>query len=64
LTLTIPALLNGRYIFCMVPGSTKSQAVANTIEQEVTERYPSTILRNHGSAILYLDTQSAGLLKL
>ncbi|MCX6221545.1 MAG: glucosamine-6-phosphate deaminase [Bacteroidia bacterium] len=64
LTLTIPALLNGRYIFCMVPGSTKALAVANTIEQEITERHPSTILRNHRSAILYIDTQSSGLLKL
>lgn len=63
LTLTIPALLNGRYIFCMVPGSTKAQAAVNTIDQEITERHPSTILRNHQSAILYLDTQSAGLLK-
>lgn len=63
LTLTIPVLLKARYIFCMVPGSNKAQAIANTIEQEISERYPSTILRNHQSAILYIDTQSAGLLK-
>ena len=63
LTLTIPALLKARYIFCVVPGSTKAQAVANTIEQVISERYPSTILRNHQSAVLYIDTQSAGLLK-
>lgn len=63
LTLTIPTLLKARYIFCMVPGRTKAQAVANTIEQDISERYPSTILRNHQSAVLYIDTQSAGLLK-
>lgn len=62
LTLTIPALLKAKYLFCMVPGSTKAQAVVNTIEQEITERYPSTILRNHHSAILYIDKQSAELL--
>lgn len=63
LTVTIPILIKARYIFCMVPGRNKAQAVANTIEQEITERYPSTILRNHQSAILFIDTQSAGLLK-
>jgi glucosamine-6-phosphate deaminase len=64
LTLTIPALLKARFIYCMVPGTTKVQAVANTIEQEVSERYPSTILRNHQSSILYIDSKSAGLLIL
>lgn len=64
LTVTIPVLLNASYIFCMVPGSKKAQAVVNTIEQKISERYPSTILRNHQSAQLYIDTQSAGLLKL
>jgi glucosamine-6-phosphate deaminase len=63
LTVTIPALLKAPSIHCMVPGMAKAQAVANTIEQEVSEHYPSTILRNHTTAILYLDKQSAGLLK-
>jgi len=64
LTVTIPVLLKAKYLFCMVPNITKAQAVANTIEQEISERYPSTILRTHSSAMLYLDPQSAGQLKL
>jgi glucosamine-6-phosphate deaminase len=63
LTLTIPALLKAKYLFCMVPGSSKALAVANTIEQVISERYPSTILRNHHSAILFIDAQSTELLK-
>src|SRR5665647_1301510 len=63
LTLTIPTLLNAKYIFCMVPGSSKAPAVANTIEQVISVHYPSTILRNHQSAILYIDKQSGELLK-
>ena len=63
LTITIPSIVKAKYIFCMVPGNNKAQAVANTIEQEISERFPSTILRNHPSAILYIDTQSAGQLK-
>lgn len=64
LTLTIPALFKGRFIYCMVPGMTKARAVANTIDQKITELYPSTILRNHQSSILYIDSKSAGLLTL
>ena len=60
LTVTIPALMKARYIFCMVPGNSKAQAVENTLEKEISERHPSTILRNHPSAILYVDRQSAG----
>ena len=63
LTLTIPALLAARYIFCMVPGNKKARAVANTVTCEISERYPSTILRNHSSAILYIDNRSAELIK-
>ncbi len=59
LTVTIPSLLKAKYIFCMVPGSNKALAVANTIEMKIAERYPSTVLRNHWAAILYLDTESA-----
>ena len=62
LTATIPVLLNARFIYCMVPGMTKAQAVENTIEQEITETHPSTILRNHHSAVLYIDRLSASLL--
>lgn len=62
LTLTVPALLKARFIYCMVPRMTKAQAVKNTIEQEVSERYPSTILRSHTAAILYLDKNSASKL--
>jgi len=64
LTLTIPALLKARFIYCMVPGTTKAQAVANTIEQEVSERCPSTILRSHSAAIMYLDQESSSKLSL
>ena len=62
LTLTIPTLFKARHLFCMVPGIKKAQAVANTIEQVISERFPSTILRNHTSAILYIDRDSASLI--
>jgi len=63
LTLTIPALMNAQYAFCMVPGKTKAKAVANTLNGEISELYPSTILRKHPNASLFLDKDSASHLK-
>lgn len=62
LTLTIPALLSAKHIFCMVPGGLKAQAVYHTIMAEVSERYPSTVLRNHDDAYLFLEKESAAKL--
>lgn len=58
ITLTIPALTNAPNIYCMVPGSHKAQAVYHTIHSDVKEKYPSTILRHHANATLYLDKDS------
>lgn len=59
ITLTVPALMAGRYIFCMVPGKLKAEAVYNTVKQEIAEAYPSTILRRHAKVELFLDADSA-----
>ena len=59
ITLTVPTLLSAKNIFCIVPGNNKAQAVYHTLNDEVNEKYPSTILRNHENAILYLDKESA-----
>jgi len=62
LTLTIPALMQARHIYCIVPGRLKAQAVYNTLHQEISEEYPSSIIRTHPSTILFLERQSAALL--
>ena len=59
ITLTVPALMRGKSLHCVVPGPTKIDAVDNTIHREVREQYPSTILRKHPRAALYLDEVSA-----
>lgn len=61
-TLTIPALLRASHIFCMVPGRNKAPAVRHTLTGAVSEQYPSTSLREHPNAVLFLDEDSAGLL--
>lgn len=61
-TLTIPALLQSTHIFCMVPGQNKAEAVKHTLTEAITEKYPSTSLRNHADAVLFLDQDSASLI--
>jgi len=61
ITLTIPALLMANYIYCMVPGKTKAQAVKHTLNEPVSELYPSTILRQHNNAVLFIDDDSGSL---
>lgn len=62
LTLTIPALTAPSQIFCIVPASTKAQAVLDTINGPVSELCPASVLRNHSNATLYLDSDSSSLI--
>ena len=59
ITLTVPSLLRAKSIFCIVPGNNKAQAVYHSINSKVSETFPSTALREHSNAILYLDKDSA-----
>lgn len=59
ITLTIPALMSAKEIFCMVPGVTKSNAVKAVINGEISTECPASILRRHEQASLYLDSDSA-----
>lgn len=62
-SLTIPALLKANYMFCMVPTAFKAKAVHDTVYGEISEKCPASILRTKKGAILYLDKDSASLLK-
>ena len=64
LTLTIPALMAARHIYCMVPGPMKAQAVLDTLLGPVSDTCPATALRRHPAATLYLDRDSAQLMRL
>lgn len=64
LTLTIPAVMSAKFIYCMVPGKTKTEAVKETIEGQIGTHCPATILRRHKAAILYLDQDSAATVEV
>lgn len=63
LTVTIPALFKSTYAYCIVPGPKKAEAIMHTVEDDIQELYPSTILRTHPHAILFIDEESAGRLQ-
>ncbi len=62
LTLTVPTLMAAEYNFCVVPAPTKAQAVKRTIEGDISEECPATILRKKDNAVMYCDKDSASLL--
>lgn len=62
LTLTCPTLVKAPYLFCIVPAITKANAVKRTLNGEINEDCPATILRRQPSATLYLDGDSSSLL--
>lgn len=62
ITLTVPTLFAGKYLFCIVPAKTKAFAVRDTINGDISEKCPASVLRMHTDAILYLDSDSASLL--
>lgn len=61
-TLTIPALMRASNMFCIVPTVLKAEAIQKTLNDEISEACPSTILRTKKNAVLYLDEESASLL--
>lgn len=62
LSLTIPALTAGTYMFCVVPAATKANAVERTMNGPIDETCPASIMRTHDHAILYCDADSGAAL--
>ncbi len=61
-SLTIPALMGGEALFCVVPGATKREAVMHTLnDAEISTQWPSTILRQHAACHFYFDQDSCDL---
>lgn len=58
-SLTVPTLLSGRRILCIVPEERKAEAVAKTIHGPVETACPSSILRHQSHAVLMLDQAAA-----
>jgi glucosamine-6-phosphate deaminase len=54
-TLTVPVLMKADFLFCVVPGSSKAEAVYNTLNGPVTTTCPASILQTHPNCRFYFD---------
>jgi len=61
ITLTVPALMQARSMFCVVPGARKAAAVKVMLTGPIEVSCPASILRRHPDCTLYLDAESASL---
>jgi glucosamine-6-phosphate deaminase len=52
-------LFKTRSAIAVVPGNLKANAIYNTLNKEISEQFPSTILRKHPDTTLYIDVNSA-----
>ena len=63
ISLSIRQIMKSRCIICSVPDVRKAKAVQTCMEGPVTPQAPSSILQKHPNALVYLDPDSASLLK-
>lgn len=62
ISMGIKQIMKSKHIICSVPDERKAQAVKDSIENEVSNIYPASILQRHASCQFYLDKESASLL--
>ena len=63
ISMSIKQIMKSKNIICTVPDSRKAQAVRDCLEGEISSYHPASILRKHKKAFLFLDKNSAKLLK-
>jgi len=63
ISMSIKQIMKSKNIICTVPDARKARAVKNCLEGEVSPYYPASILRKHKNVFLFLDKDSAKLLK-
>lgn len=64
LTVTIPALVRAPYVVAIVPDSSKSEIMGRFFSEPISTELPSSIIRQHRGAWLYLDADSASKVAL
>jgi glucosamine-6-phosphate deaminase len=63
ISMSVRQILKTKQIVCIVPDARKANAVKTCFEGEVSPLAPASILRRHPKTTVYLDKESAGLLR-
>lgn len=62
ISMSVRQVLKAREILAVVPDKRKAAAIKACFDGAISPQAPSSILRTHANATIYLDTQSASLL--
>lgn len=62
ISMSIRQIMKSTHIICSVPDERKAQAVKDSLEQEVSNLFPASILQQHQNCAFFLDKASASLL--
>jgi len=63
ISMSIQQILKASHVLCVVPDQRKATAVRDCLELAVTPLHPASILQQHARTTIYLDKESAALLK-
>lgn len=64
ISMTVHGILSCNKIISVVPHQVKAKAIKETLENDVTNLIPATILKSHPNWSLFLDSASASLLPI
>lgn len=63
ISMSVKQIMRSEYIICSVPDARKAGAVRDCLELPVSNLHPASILQEHSNCCLFLDKDSASLLK-
>lgn len=63
ISMSIKQIIKSKAIICSVPDQRKAKAVKLSVEGSVTNWAPASIMQEHNACCLYLDKESASMLK-
>lgn len=62
ISMSVRQILKSAHIICSVPDERKAVAVKDSLENEVSNAFPASVLQLHPSCTFFLDRESASLL--
>lgn len=62
ISMSVKQIMKSTHIICSVPDERKAKAVKVSIEEDINNIFPASILQQHQNCTLFLDEQSASLL--
>ena len=63
ISMSVRQILKARHVICVAPDARKAPAVKDCLESGVSPHHPASALQRHEGATVYLDRESASLLK-